>query len=174
MSTKLTKKGIPMVESQALKLVIGAAQVHDLTTRYLSKSLISRGYKTVTPSILNFLSTLECGVNYGSEIARNLGVSRQMVAKTVKALCRTGYLEQVDGVAKQKEILFTETGELLMSDARQILADIDRVLIKQLGQNTITNTVANLAIIKDVLAQQNDTQQSTPLDTNYASLHLRQ
>jgi len=156
MSTRLTSKGIPMVDSQALKLVLGASQVHEITTRYLSKSLKSKGYSAVTPSILNFLSTLECGVNYGSEIARNLGVSRQMVAKTVKELCRNGYLEQVDGVGKQKEILFTETGELLMSDARKILADIDRVLIKQLGQNSIQTTVASLDIINDILVQLND------------------
>ncbi len=157
MSTRLTNKGTPMVESEALKLVFGAAQVHELITRYLSNSLKNRGYKEVTPSVLNFLSTLECGVNYGSEIARNLGVSRQMVAKTVKELCRTGYLEQVDGVGKQKEILFTKTGELLMSDARQILADIGKVLNKQLGQNSIKTTVASLDRIKDLLAQLNDT-----------------
>jgi len=157
MSTRLTRKGTPMVDSQALKLVLGASQVHELTTRYLSKSLKFKGYNEATPSILNFLSALECGVNYGSEIARNLGVSRQMVAKTVKELCRNGYLEQVGGVGKQKEILFTETGELLMSDARQILADIDRVLIKQLGQNSIKATVASLDIIKDILVQLNGT-----------------
>jgi len=157
MSTRLTTKGIPMVDSQALKLVLGASQVHELITRYLSKSLKSKGYNAATSSMLNFLSTLECGVNYGSEIARNLGVSRQMVAKTVKELCRAGYLEQVDGVGKQKEILFTETGELLMSDARQILADIDRILIKQLGKNSIKTTVASLDSIKDILVQLNDT-----------------
>ena len=157
MSTRLTSQGTPMVESQALKLVLGASQVHELTTHYLSNSLKRKGYKAVSPSVLNFLSTLECGVNYGSEIARNLGVSRQMVAKTVKELTRRGYLEQVDGVGKQKEILFTKTGELLMSDARKILADIDKVLNKQLGQNSVKTTVSSLDRIKDVLAQLNDT-----------------
>lgn len=157
MSTRFTIKGTPMVESEALKLVLGASQVHELITCYLSTSLKDKGYKEVTPSILNFLSTLECGVNYGSQIARNLGVSRQMVAKIVKELSRTGYLEQVDGVGKQKEILFTKTGELLMSDARKILADIDKVLIKELGQNSIKTTVAGLNRIKDIIAQLNDT-----------------
>ncbi len=157
MSTRLTKKGVPMVDSRALKLVLGAAQVHELTTRYLSKSLKAKGYESATPSILNFLSTLECGINYGSEIARKLGVSRQMVAKTVKELSRTGYLEQVDGVGKQKEILFTETGELLMSDARKILSDIDTVLIEQLGRNSIETTVASLDRIQDLIVQLNDT-----------------
>lgn len=157
MSTKLTIKGAPMAESQALKLVLGAAQVHELTTRYLSKTLKGKGYESATPSILNFLSTLECGVNYGSEIARKLGVSRQMVAKTIKELSYTGYLEQVDGEGKQKKILFTETGKLLMSDARQLLYDIDKVLIRELGLNSIETTVASLDRIQDLIVQLNDT-----------------
>lgn len=140
-----------MVDSQTLNLVLGAARVHELSTRYLSDSLKAKGYVSASPSILNFLSTLECGINYGSEIARNLGVSRQMVAKTVKELCRAGYLQQVDGAGKQKQIVFTRTGELLMSDARQLLADIDKILFRKLGKNSIQITIASLNKIQDVL-----------------------
>ena len=107
MSTRLTQKGTPMVDSLALTLVQMASDVQERTTDYLSTSLQIKGYKTITPSILNFLGALECGVNYGSEIARNLNVSRQMVAKTVKELSRQGYLEQVADIGKQKKILFT-------------------------------------------------------------------
>lgn len=157
MSTRLTTKGAPMVESQTLQLVLGTAQVNDLISRYLANTLKNNGYKFVTPSALNFLSTLECGDNYASEIARNLGVSRQMVAKTVKDLCLAGYLEQVDDIGKQKKIIFTETGELLISDARQLLADVDKILTKQLGQSTISNTVINLTNIQALIGQLNKT-----------------
>lgn len=160
MSTRLTPKGVPMVESQALKLVTGAGQVNDLISKYLSNALKNKGYKFASPSALNFLSTLECGVNYASEIARNLGVSRQMAAKTVKDLCLAGYLEQVDDVGKQKKILFTDTGEHLMSDARQLLADMDNTLNKELGNNTITTTVNNLNKIEALIAQLNNKSQS--------------
>ncbi len=153
MSTRLTQKGNPMVDSEALKLVLSASHVQELTTRYLSQTLNAKGYEAVTPSILNFLSALECGVNYGSEIARSLGVSRQMVAKTVKELCRYGYLEQKDGVGKQKEILFTQNGELLMSDTRQILADIDKVLVKKMGLKSVQSTVENLGTIAGLLSE---------------------
>lgn len=145
-----------MVDSRALKLVLGAAQTHELTNNYLSKSLRNMGYESVTPSTLKFLSTLECGVNYGSEIARNLGVTRQMVAKTVKELCATGYLEQKECVGRQKEIVFTESGELLMSDARQLLADIDKVLIKQLGKSSVETTLASLDRIQALMVQLNN------------------
>lgn len=133
-----------MVDSQTLQLVLGAAQVSDSVSRYLSASLINMGYKFATPSALSFLSTLECGINYGSEIARTLKVSRQMVAKTVKGLCLAGYLEQVDDRGKQKKIIFTETGEHLMSEARQLLADIDKILTEQLSEKSISATISNL------------------------------
>lgn len=152
MSTRLTSGAIPMVESHSLQLILAAAQVQESTALYLSKSLKNKGYKSATPSILNFLSTLECGVNHGSEIARTLGVSRQMVAKTVKELCEAGYLEQRDGIGKQKEIVFTETGELLMSDARQLLADVDKTLKNEVGQVQLEATVSCLKNIQNLMA----------------------
>ena len=102
MSTRLTKKGVPLVESRALQLIQNASRLHDASAWYLSKRLVDMGHTSVTPSLLSFLGVLECGVNYASEIARTLGVTRQMVAKTVKELCRLGYLEQLDGAGKQK------------------------------------------------------------------------
>lgn len=130
MSTRFTRRGVPLVESQSLLLIQSASRLNDVITKYLSQRLVEKGHTSLTPSLLSFLSILECGVNYGSEIARNLGVTRQMVAKTVKELCHLGYLEQIDSAGKQKEIHFTETGEYLMSDARQLLAEVDEILFK--------------------------------------------
>jgi len=155
MSTRLTKRNIPMVESQSLQLVLAAAQIHEKVSLYLSDSLKKKGYKLASPSVLNFLSTLECGINYGSEIARTLGVSRQMVAKTVKELCNADYLEQREGKGKQKEILFTKTGEYLMSDARQLLADIDTLLNKEVGERELQKTVTDLQSIQQLISQLN-------------------
>jgi len=157
MSTGFTQKGVAMIDSQALQLVLGAAQVNNSISQYLSKSLKDKGYKLASPAALSFLSRLECGVNYGSEIARNLGVSRQMVAKTVKGLCLAGYLEQVDGTGKQKNIVFTDTGELLMSEARQLLAGIDKALETQLSERSLAATVTNLNSIQMLMASLNDT-----------------
>ena len=130
MSTRFTRKGVPLVESQSLQLIQSAQKLNDVITQYISQRLVEKGYESLTPSFLSFLSILECGVNYGSEIARNLDVTRQMVAKTVKQLSQLGYLEQIDSAGKQKEIHFTETGEYLMSDARQLLAELDEILFK--------------------------------------------
>ncbi len=156
MSTRLTSKDIPMVDSQTLQLVLSAGNVSDLTLQYLSTSLEKSGYDRITPSMLSFLSTLECGINYGSDIARDLGVSRQMVAKRVKELCSIGYLEQVDGSGKQKQILFTEVGERLISEARQLLADLDKMLTEQLGIKSFSRTVFDLSKIENVISELNN------------------
>ena len=153
MSTKLTQTNLPMAESQTLQLVLSAGQVNDSIFEYLANTLKNKGYKFASPSALSFLSTLECGVNYASDIARNLGVSRQMVAKTVKELCSAGYLDQVDDIGKQKKIIFTPNGEVLISDARQLLADIDKALEKQLGESTILTTLTNLNMIQKLVNQ---------------------
>lgn len=152
MSTRLTEKGTLMVESQALQLVQEASEVSDMITRHVSDELQSLGYYGATPSMLGFLSALECGINYGSDIARKLGVSRQMVAKTVRELSQVGYLEQLSvGGRRQKQIVFTLQGEHLMADARQTLAALDRRLAKQLAATTVLTTVKNLDRIKLVL-----------------------
>ena len=151
MSTKLTKNDVPMVDSWTLKLVQNASKLHDLTTRRLCSELMEKGY-VITPASLSFLGTLECGVNYASEIARKLGVSRQMVAKTVKELCNKGYLEQIEGVGKQKEILFTKLGESLISDSRKILADIDATLVNKLKKGSIETTLKTMELVQKELS----------------------
>ncbi len=151
MSTRFTQRGTPLVESQSLQLIQSTSQVNNIITKYISKRLVEKGYTSLTPSLLSFLSILECGVNYGAEIARNLGVTRQMVAKTVKELCKLQYLEQRDGIGKQKEIVFTETGEYLMADARLLLSDIDEVLNQHLGDEGAEKMIAKITAISDAI-----------------------
>jgi len=153
MSTRLTEMGVSMVDSQSLKLLFSAMAVNDRISTYLSKRLKSRGYEAASVSVLNFLSQLECGVNYGSEIARSIGVSRQMVAKTVKELCRIGYLEQAEGVGRQKQILFTKLGEQLMADSRLLLAELDNELFDALGEAGVKETINRLDKVQELVAQ---------------------
>ena len=140
-----------MVKSRSLQLFFGAAEMNEQISLYLSNALKQRGYKSITPCVLNFLCAIECGTNYGSEIARSLCISRQMVAKKVKELCCIGYLEQVDGKGKQKQILFTELGEQLMSDSRQLLAELDQILCEKIDRATLEETVERLKNIQAVV-----------------------
>jgi len=136
-----------MADSQSLGLVFAAAGVYDRITEYVAQQLEALGYKDVSPSTLNFLSALDCGVNSGSDIARRLKVSRQMVAKTVKELSHLGYLEQVPGKGKQKQIVFTAAGEQLMSEVRAILAQLDELFDEQLGEQALGEAISMLDAI---------------------------
>ena len=138
-----------MVESRSLQLTQSTSRLNDVVVKYLSQRLIEKGYISLTPSLLSFLSILECGINYGSEIARNIGVTRQMVAKTVKELCHSGYLEQIDGVGKQKEIHFTEAGEQLMSDARLLLSEVDDFLCEHSGVAELERIISEINAITE-------------------------
>jgi len=151
MSTELTKNNIQMVDSWTLQLVMAATEVQELASNYLCTELMNRGF-VITKASLNFLSTLECGVNYASEIARKTGVSRQMVAKTVKELCNKGYLKQLDSTGKQKQILFTKKGELLIAESRMILSDIDKTLTHSIQAKSLVDTLKVMNSIREVLS----------------------
>lgn len=153
MSTRLTKNDIPMVDSQSLKLVYAASSVDEKIVNYLSRSLKEKGYDSVTPAVLNFLGAMECGVNFGSDIARNLGVSRQMVAKTVRELCDVGYLQQLAAEGRQKQIIFTFRGEQLISDARHLLSEMDKILNQKFGRENFELTLSGLQSIEMVLTE---------------------
>ncbi len=144
MSTQFTKRGIPMADSQSLKLVFASAHLHEQLLEHVAEHLHLKGFKAISPSVLKFLSTLDCGINYGAEIARRLKVSRQMVAKTVKELCQAGYLEQVEGVGQQKQILFTPQGEHLISTARSILAELDQVFVEHFTEARVDEIASQL------------------------------
>jgi DNA-binding MarR family transcriptional regulator len=151
MSTEFTKREISMADSQSLRLLFAASDLRDQFTEYVAEHLRLRGSDDISPSMLHFLSALDCGINYGSEIARRLKVSRQMAAKTVKGLCQAGYLEQAEGVGKQKQILFTEKGEHLMSTARLALADLDRVFIEHFHEDLVEEVIMQLEALRGVL-----------------------
>ncbi len=119
-----------MKDSITLQLVMQMEQFQTAVTTRLIEQLHADGHETINSGLLSFLSQLDCGVNQASQVAKNIGVSRQMVSKTVKQLCAMGYLEQTPGFQKQKQIEFTLKGEQLMSSCRKYLADMDDLILK--------------------------------------------
>ncbi|MDP1569345.1 MAG: MarR family winged helix-turn-helix transcriptional regulator [Vicinamibacterales bacterium] len=140
-----------MTDSQSLRLVFLSAAVHERLVAHVADELRRAGYADVTPSKLSFLGALDCGVNYGADIARQLNVSRQLVARTVKELCLAGYLEQVAGPGKQKQILFTAAGERLMAAVRQQLAHVDGRLHQRVGEAALTQTLSVLGAVTEAI-----------------------
>jgi len=153
MSTRFTNKAPSMAGSNTLQLFLETAQINLLISKHLANILSERGYHSVTPAMLQFLSALECGANYASEIARQLGVSRQMVRKTVKELSQAGYLQQIQSPKRQKQIRFTAEGEALIAEAREILVQLDQNLFQEIDKNSIQKTLEQLRTIQSVLQE---------------------
>lgn len=124
-----------MAESRSLRLALLLGRAHAALMDWLVARLHTCGHKALTVPALEFMGQLDCGINYASEVARALGVSRQMVAKTVMDLSRKGWLEQSPDPEKgnRKVIVFTAEGERIMSDARTVLADLDTRLDDRLA-----------------------------------------
>jgi len=158
-STQYTKEFAPqMVDSLTLRLALAIGEAERALLGHLAQALAARGYRGASPSALGFLGQLDCGVNHGSEIARRLGVSRQMVAKTVRELTAAGFLEVAPDPEKgnRKVILFTDLGMRLIADTRAILADLDARVAGAFGAEGAGSAIAALEALRDDLAPEAD------------------
>lgn len=142
-----------MVESASLRIAFGLAEAHEALMHFLADRLARAGHDGVTASALGFLGQLDCGVNHAAEVARRLGVSRQMVAKTVAEMERAGWLQQATDPdhRNRKTIRFTAAGERLMADARQALATLDTELEQAGGTGFCGRLLADLEQLQDTL-----------------------
>ncbi|MEP5727912.1 MAG: MarR family winged helix-turn-helix transcriptional regulator [Sulfitobacter sp.] len=131
MSTKLTTRGdgpvYEMAESRSLKLVHLASNFERRTQKWLVHLLRDQGFPDLTQSQLSFLGALDCGPNSASQIANDLGITRQAVHKTVKELETCGWLiSRADPIRRNQRIItFTDEGERMMSQARALFKQLD-------------------------------------------------
>lgn len=157
----MPSKSPQMVDSETLKLLFALGDARDRFVEHLVGGLAARGHQGASASALGFLGQLECGTNNASEIARQLGVTRQMVGKHVKAMVALGFLtlREESEQRNRKVIAFTPSGEALMADAREILSELDDELSDLLGPGGITTLTQALGAVDDHLANKS-TQQS--------------
>ncbi|MEP0963775.1 MAG: MarR family winged helix-turn-helix transcriptional regulator [Roseobacter sp.] len=134
MSTKLTTSiaspTYEMANSRSLKLVLLTSNFERRAQKWLVKLLRNRGFDSLTQSQLSFLGALDCGPNYASQIAIDLGISRQAVHKSVKELVASGWLKsEADQIRRNQRIVtFTNEGERMMSEARALFQHLDNKL----------------------------------------------
>jgi len=142
-----------MADSRSLRLTLLLGRSHTALMDWLVTQLHARGHTNLTVPALAFMGQLDCGINYASEVARTLGVSRQMVAKTVLDLSRKGWLNQSPDPDKgnRKVIVFTAAGERVMSDARAMLAELDNKLDARLAKGWDSRLETDLTGVLDTL-----------------------
>lgn len=101
----------------------------------LLERLARRGYGDVTPGHLNVLRHLDRGGLHVGELARDAGLTKQAVSKTVDALVRRGYLrtqaEARDGRARR--VVYTRQGRRLVATAVTEVREIEANWRRTLG-----------------------------------------
>lgn len=122
-------------ESRSLALAATLSRAYESILRDVAGEVRERGFETITPAHVNFISALDCGVTQSSEVARRLGVSRQAVYRVARELTAAGVIELVRHPERgnEKVVQFTPDGERLVSELRQSLARMDQRLEDALG-----------------------------------------
>lgn len=123
MSTEFTHGSLSLPIAQA------ASELTDHIMARLCQELSTLGYTAITPSSLLFLSKLNCGNGIASELARDLGVSRQRIAKTVSDMKKVDYVRQQEGIGKRKVLSLTARGAEVTQHARRLFAELDRQIV---------------------------------------------
>ncbi|EAR08273.1 MarR family transcriptional regulator [Reinekea blandensis] len=155
MSTRFT------YDSLSLPIAQTATELTDRIMARLCRELSALGYPAITPSSLMFLSKLDCGNGIASELARDLGVSRQRVAKTVSDMKTAGYVRQQEGIGKRKVLSLTAKGAEVTKHARRLCAELDQKIASTDSALRLTDILlsqqALLAALKAVEVNQSGT-----------------
>lgn len=122
MSTSLTQ------DTHFLTIARSSADLYSQIMDIVCRELHTAGYQTITPSALLLLSQLDCGEATASELARNLGVSRQRITNSVKELKQEGYLQQAPARGKRIPLSLSQDGQAIIAKARQVFAQLDKAV----------------------------------------------
>jgi DNA-binding MarR family transcriptional regulator len=97
--------------------------------------LAAQGYPEVRPVHDFALSAIAAGAESGSELGRQLGVSKQAAAKTIAVLEHRGYVarESDPSDARRQRLIVTADGARLLRTGRQIFDDLRDAWAKKIG-----------------------------------------
>jgi DNA-binding MarR family transcriptional regulator len=87
------------------------------------------------------------GVTTISKIAKNLGISRQAVHKSVKALSNKGFLTLTEGEDKRERMIcMTNEGKGLLRCRQDVMKKVEEDLLNSIGKENFLNLKKLLSI----------------------------
>ena len=113
----------------------------------LQTFLQSRGWDEVTRSQSMNMANVVIGVHKPSDIARNLGISRQAVHTTINQMIAMGMLELRDDKHDQraKVVVVSEKGRAMGRDADLAMAAMSAELRRRIGSRNVDNLIKAFA-----------------------------
>lgn len=109
----------------------------------LQSYLQSRGWNQVTRPQSMIMANVVIGVHKPSDIARNLGISRQAVHTTINQMVELGMLELYDDAedGRAKLVMVSQKGRDMGRDADDAVAAMVAVLRKRIGARNVENLI---------------------------------
>jgi DNA-binding MarR family transcriptional regulator len=105
----------------------------------LQAHLQARGWTEVTRPQSMVMTNVVIGVQKPSDIARNLGVSRQSVHATINQMVEKGMLELVDDPedGRAKIVVLSEVGLQMRADANRAMEGMVNILRQRIGARNV-------------------------------------
>lgn len=102
----------------------------------LQASLRARGWPGVSRSQSITLVNIALGIDRPADLARNLGISRQAMSVMLKGMADAGMLAMVADPADRRAsiVMFHARSLALRTDALQILAELEQILLASFGE----------------------------------------
>ena len=109
----------------------------------LQAHLQAHGWTEVTRPESMVMTNVVIGVQKPSEIARNLGVSRQSVHATINQMVEKGILELADDPedGRAKIVVLSEVGQQMRQDANQAMTHMVAQLRRRIGGRNVSNLI---------------------------------
>jgi DNA-binding MarR family transcriptional regulator len=109
----------------------------------LQSFLQARGWDQVTRPQSMVMANVVIGVHKPSDIARNLGISRQAVHTTINQMIEMGMLELRDDIhdRRAKIVAVSEKGREMGRDADLAMAAMTAELRKRIGSKNVDNLI---------------------------------
>lgn len=113
----------------------------------LQNYLQARGWPAVTRPQSMVMANIVLGVRRPSDIARNMGVSRQAIHATINQMVELGIVALVDDPTNRRVKLVapTKTGETMRVDAQRSMLIMAEELGQRLGKPALLKTAHLLA-----------------------------
>lgn len=117
-------------------VLLSALQAFYWCDESLQNYLRSRGWPAVTRPQSMVMTHLAMGVNRPSDIARNMGVTRQAIHTTLNQMIALGIVELSDDPANRrvKVVTTTDMGDRMRADAQQAMTLQAEELARRLGE----------------------------------------
>lgn len=108
----------------------------------LQNFLQARGWPSVTRPQSMVMANIVLGVHRPSDIARNMGVSRQAIHATINQMVTVGMVALVDDAANRrvKVVELTPLGETMRRDAQRAMVVMGDELGNRLGKAAVLRT----------------------------------